>query len=708
MLGEEQQIDPALVQGAVPVEQSQTRVDPDDREENNDVRTERSAVKRWQGLINDAKEKWNADFERMRDNMDFVAGLQWPKQAKIRTSDYVVNMVIRAVNQGVATLYAKDPKVSARRRQRLDFAIWDGKIETIQQALQIVQVAEMGGFQVPPDITALLNDFQQGRMRQQLLDKIGKTLEIVCQYQIDTQQPNFKTQMKQLVRRVRVCGVGYIKVLFCRDYEDKMTQAVTRVSATDRAKMAREILEQIEREDIQEDDAKVEELKNLIMSLGQSPLDYSSVKVKEHLTFDFPQATSIIPDPDMRSLKGFVGAKWIVEEFYYALSYVNAFYETKITSGGELKTFGPNKREQDNGSTSLDENKDQMVRVWEITDLQTKSTWVQVDGWKDYVSKPAPLDPMTKGFWNIVPVTFNDVEVEAKCKATPFPPSDVDLMFSAQVEWNTVRQKLSRHRNANGPRYVYNEGSMLSDDIDRVTGSEDQEFIPLKGVPPGTDLNKVITPLTVSPIRPELYLTDPLREDILLATGQQEANLGPALPGVTATVGTIAEQSRMSVAASDVDGLDDSLTVLFQCGGEMMLREMSGDTVRHIAGPGAVWPESNKEDFINEINLEVVAASSGRPNKALEVANWERIANLVMQAGGNPQAVIKESIKRLDDRIDPTDFFPIQPPAAPMGQPPTGGEQQNGQPSPSKPKGQGQPPQPNASGAAMPLVGHNQ
>jgi len=180
-------------------------------------------VRKWCAKIGKARKKYEDEFNRMRENMDFVYGLQWKGQKNLRYPKYVVNLTLRAINQGVAALYARDPKVSAKRRKRLDFKLWDEKLETIMQAAQIVQVGSQIGMPIPPDIMAMLQDFQQGRMKQALIDKVGKTLEVLTQYQIDQQSPRFKTQMKQLVRRVRTCGVGYIKVLFCRDYENELT-----------------------------------------------------------------------------------------------------------------------------------------------------------------------------------------------------------------------------------------------------------------------------------------------------------------------------------------------------------------------------------------------------------------------------------------------------------------------------------------------------
>jgi hypothetical protein len=162
----------------------------------------------------------------------------------------------------------------------------------------------------------------------------------------------------------------------------------------------------------------------------------------------------------------------------------------------------------------------------------------------------------------------------------------------------------------------------------------------------------------------------------------------------------------MTVASSNVDDLDSLLTALARSGGEMLLWEMSKQTVLRIVGPGAVWPEENRSDFVNQIELSIVASSSGRPNKAIEVANFERMAPLLMQAGANPMFLIREGVKRLDDRLDVNDAFPVQLPA-PGGATAPG---QAGAPAgPEQAKPPGEPHQPLVElppgGASVPLAG---
>src|SRR3546814_13807220 len=66
-----------------------------------------------------------------------------------------------------------------------------------------------------------------------------------------------------------------------------------------------------------------------------------------------------------------------------------------------------------------------------------------------------------------------------------------------------------------------------------------------------------------------------------------------------------------------------------------MLLELDEATAKRIAGEGAVWPALSREDVISEIFLTVKAGSSGRPNKAAEIANRERAFPFIVQLPGS-------------------------------------------------------------------------
>lgn len=637
------------------------------KENDSDKQSEKNAVRLWVKRIRDAKVVFKKDFERMRENMEFAAGVQYKGQSDIESNKYISNLVLRAVNFKVAALYSRDPKAVARRRKRLDYQLYDGNPMTLMQA----QMASMQGQQMGmPNMgaDAILVDFMQGHQYEQMIEKVCKTLEIVYGYECDSQTPEFKYQMKQLVRRTITTGVGYVRLNFSRQFDHALTSTATDDSLSMRAKRLEKLTQQHEDGDFDKDDQRMEQIRMLAASLVQSVQDGDQTNVDERLEFDFPPSTSIIIDPRCRALKGFVGAHWIAQQYIMPLTDINVFFETDIKAGGELIRYNQDGQERvASGEEQVDKDVKPLACLWEVFNLDTKSKFYVVDGHNEYVSAPEPLTPSINRFWPVFALTFNDIEVEQGMKASIYPPSDVQLMKAAQKEWNRTREALREHRIENTPFYCVRKGVLSDNDKEKLTNHKSGEVIELEGLQGDMDINKVIMAFKPAPIDQALYQTAPLEQDIQLAVGSQQANLGPSDTKGTATGQTISEQSRISVTSSNVDDLDDLLSDLAKASGEMMLREFSEQTVKRIAGQGAIWPSQNREDFLNEILLDVVASSSGRPNKAIEIANFERIAPFLLNAGANPWGVIKEGIQRLDDRLEVSDFAPTMPPQAPGG-----------------------------------------
>lgn len=663
---------------------------------------EEAAVRKWTSKIKSAKHRWKDSFDNMKADREFCFGRQWQDQ-KHDDDRYLNNMVIAAVNQKVATYYARNPKAVFQRRPRLDFELWDGNIESLAQAVNAVGMFKMGV--APPDIRsmALLQDFINGRQRQEKVQKVGKTLEMVYQWCIDQQEPEFKKQMKSLVRRVCICGVGYVKLHFVREYETTPDVPLTVSDIRLRAGKVQALLEKLGEGELDESDPKMDELRSTLQSMLYSVHSGELTGIQEQIVLSFPKSSSIIPDKDCTCLKDFVGAQFIAEERILPLSFVKEYYEVPDIMGlkDEIVSYTRQGEEFINldphGSVEgTPDAPEKLVCVWEVWNKTNKTRFTICNGWRKYLVKPEPVTPLTHRFWEHFALTFNDTEYEIGDKASIFPPSDVRLMRSAQREYNRSREALREHRKGNAPRWGARAGVLDARDKDRLSSCLPHETVELK-IPDNQGVADVLMPIPKVPIDEREYLTDHLERDVELAVGVQQANMGPAQPNVTATVGSIAEQSRMTRSSSNVDDLDDMLSDLARSAGEIIIRAFSPQTVQRIVGFGLLPPDAEKEGFLNEVFLEVQAASSGRPNKGVEMANMRELMPLLIQAGANPQFLVEEMLTRWDDRLDITRAFPLVPP---MLGPGPGGPQPPPQAGPGQPgKGERQvPPRPTRPG----------
>lgn len=632
-------------------------------------------IQRWLSTIEEDKRFHEKAFNRMRADQKFAANTnaaQWDGNEDA----YVANIVLRHVRNKVGALYAKNPRVKAQRAERLEYTIWDGKIETLNLAMQVLQsqpqIDPMTGQAVmppptvdnatgavippppPPDPAqvALANevvmDAVQGMQQKRLYDRIGKTLEILFHHQMREQNPTFKVEAKQLVRRAVTCGVAYIKTAFQRDLaRDPNTIKQVADSTEQMARLERLMCDCQDDQEMAGYEAKKAELENAINSLNAKP----EIAVREGLQWSWPSATQVIPDRRCRQLVGFIGANHLTVEHMMTCAEVKEVFGVDLDKNqyrGYMQSAGPKvdssyARRQDGETHEGD-----LVCIYEVQHKKGNEVFFLCDGYPNYIRPPAPPAVEIEGFWDIDALVFNACENEFEL----FPPSDVTLLRHQQKEHNRAREELRTHRKAGAPRY----GSTvpLDDDVKkRIKSAVPHEVIDLaKGLPPGAKAQDVFAMIPAAPIDPAMYDTTPISEDVNRVAGAPDANFA-VTSGGTATESTIAEGARVSSVDDNKDDLDEWLTAVARKGGQILLKEVSKETAMRIVGPGAAWPEFSAAEIREELYLEIIAGSSGRPNKAMDVANFERLAPLLIQTPGiKPEFLARHAVRVLDDRLD--------------------------------------------------------
>lgn len=669
--------------------------------------------------VRQAKAHHKRAFDRMREDMDFA--LRGADKEWVAGDNYVANITLRQVRARVSALYAKNPRIVARRRKRLDFAMWDEKPESFQMAAGAAMgVGPDGMSPVMPEqqmqAMALMQDVQQGVAERLMYERVAKTLELAATYYINEQEPRFKPQAKQLIRRVATCGVGYFKLNYQRIMEPDPDLNSKIADFTERLQHLERLIADAADEEFDEYCAEMEELRLAIASLQENP----EIIVREGPLFTFPMSTAVIPDPNCRQLKGWIGQKRMAEEFILTPHQIQELYGVDVSKAftpysklNPHDAMNPHRRNWafvPSGDSQRDA-KDQYAVVWEIYDAPTGLVFTVCDGYPEFLTPPARPRVQVEQFFPFWPVTFNDVEHHDEI----FPPSDVRLMRHMQEERNRSRQMLREHRFANRPTYVTPSGAFEEEDKAKLQNHPANAILEMQGLDVGEKIADKIQALPTTPIDPNLYETGPFEQDLLQTIGTHEAHLG-GTSGDTATEAAIAEGAKMSSDADARDELDDVLSEVMRAMGQVMLMEIAPETIRKIVGPGAVWPQLSRREIAEEIQLEIEAGSSGRPNKAQELANAERITPLLLQIPGvNPTWLAKQLLIRMDEKLDLTDALidglpsilamnaAAKAPAQPStGDPASDPGQQGDKGGDNAPKGQQRPggPQP-----AMPAAG---
>ena len=604
---------------------------------------EKSSVSKWQKKILAAKKFFEKDFKRMREDMKIAK--QGGSDEWVNAGNYTVPIIGRHINQSVSGLYAKNPTAIVEKRKTLDYTLWDGKPETAIAALQGLMQGDVS--QLP-----LVQDIEQGRQRHEMLMKISKTLEVLFDYFSNEQKPRLKPLMKAMVRRARTCGVGYLMLGFQREYGE-LTPDETAELADARNKLG-EMQRRIDDFMDDEVDSSTREEQEFELQTLIADLENKQNRIlREGPKFMFPRATEIIVDPRCTQLMGFIGAGWVVREFHKTPDEVQKIYKVDLKKSftpyrehgkGEMAEYHRSADSEDKG----DDGKVGMVCIWEAYNKDLEQTFTICDGYPGYLVKPKEPDYYMEGFWPVFAVTFNDVEQEDGL----YPLSDPHQLKHVQAEYNRSREYRRLHREANKPKYAAVKGRLTEADKEKLSNAPAHAVIEFESLGQGEKIGDLVQRFESVPIDPALYETNSEMEDILRTVGGQEANLG-GVSGASATETSIAEGGRMTSLQSNIDDLDEFLTDVFSALGQLLIMELSVETVKEIAGQGAIWPEMDRESVIKQLNLKVRAGSSGRPNKAAELANMERGMPYLLQLPGvNPYPLAHRYADLLEIAMD--------------------------------------------------------
>jgi len=693
--------------------------------------------------IKEDKQHHEKAFKRMRRDMKVA---MWGSDTDWDANNYRANIIGRHVKMKTAALYAKNPKATAKRRPRLDFEIWDENPASLQLAFQTVQQATLvmqqtaamneimpptfdeTGMPVPPpppqlppgteEANALLEDFQQGLQRQQMVAKFGKTLEYVYDYQLKEQKPlDFKRGMKSMVRRAITTCVGYVELGFQRENGPRPGLSEELADSRSRLDHLRNLAEQAAEGEIDQYDAEMAELEASIQSLMAEP----EIVVRQGLVVDYPNSTRVIPDKITKQLDGFVGARRLTIEYIYTLDQVKEIFGVDLEGSYKSYTMNPGSLKEYGANDVMDENyewsdpgkkKTGLVCVWKHYDKASGLVYFIADGHPTFLRPAAAPDVFVEGFWPVYALSFNEVESEDEL----FPPSDVALLLDMQKEWNRSRQGKREHRQAARPRWVFANGVITDDDMMALKVLKAFEALGLN-IDTQAKIADVLQTVPVPGVDPNLYDTNEIMADMQLVGGAQEAQYG-GVSKSTATESAIAANATNSADGSAIDDLDSFLTTLARDAGQILMREMSEEEVFKIVGPGAVWPMLTNQELAEEIDLEVEAGSTGKPNKAIEVENWSRLLPMVMQIPGvDPVWLVKETLRRMDDRLDLSEAIAagipsiaaqnmqsrqaLPPPGAAVGASPDNPNQQG-------PQGANNAPKPEQQGGSRAAFGSNQ
>lgn len=318
----------------------------------------------------------------------------------------------------------------------------------------------------------------------------------------------------------------------------------------------------------------------------------------------------------------------------------------------------------------------EFVKVVEMWRKCQGIIYTMLDGVKRWAVEPYAPPQATARFYPYFLTTLFEVDGERH------PQSLVFRLFKLQDEYSSCRsnQRLVRERSI--PGTVFNRGMLSPEDAKKMVESSIQELIGILPTDPNAPLQNVIVAKPVSTVDARLYDTAPILADMERISGVQEAlQASASSQPKTATEASIQQTGFASRTNADRDSIEDVLTDLAHYTIETAIQEMRPPQAQRIAGKAAFWPYGmDVQDILTLVEIDIDAGTTGKPDNRQAQQNWATILPMLeqlmakvrmLQINDPPMAtalenLVRETLHRLDDRLDISEFIPTEPPPPPQ------------------------------------------
>lgn len=602
-------------------------------------------ARKWNKRISNARAYWDKFHKRVRYNRAEVAGFNW--QADPKAKDFYkhrANLIHGTITAILPSIYARNPEISATPLYRADN-----------------------------------------------LKLFCKTIETVTNRCLE--RARLKDRAKATVRSSLTSSFGIVKVMYQRDIQNDPI-ILARINDTqDNIAEAERLMADIDDPDQrQAQEANIEELRQLMTALKEQV----EVVAAEGLVIDRVLTDNLLIDPSVCEFFDYRDADWLCQIIPMKKSTAEATYGMRLTNAKAYQDNAQMPKKDGrlaSGAAMLDEDK--QIAILEIWDKNTQRVYTMAEGCDFWLRDPYSPRKAGERWYPFFLLPYQVVDGQFVA------PSLVDLTYILQDEHNQARDRFNEHRDLCLPGWVAS-GEVSEKSIKRFKDSELGEItiVDTEGKP----LSQVIMPREHPAIDPVVYDTSAVRYDWEQVTGLQDAARSTVVKPKTATEASIMQQSLSGRTSEFRDQVEDWLQEIAQYAAQILLQELTPAQVERMMGPpepqtintGGLpmvvevkpydWPQLSRDQVFEMVEMRIRAGTTGAPDKLEEQENWGKILpiiqNLVtgiMQArmqGADAEPLInllRETIKRFDERLDVEQFIPKAPvmpaPALPPGLP---------------------------------------
>lgn len=489
-----------------------------------------------------------------------------------------------------------------------------------------------------------------------------------------------------------------------KQIEDLQTQ-VGRVRAS---------VEGLAEDEAAEPNAKAAELEQQIAGLKER----LQVPVSRGLAIDFISSENIQVAPGV-NLDKYLDAPWIAHYDYPTLADAKAmfpgvdldkatsYYPEKAATGHDpLDATQPNAEDAERFRRYPESSDvEPHVCVIEVWNRQSGQVLTFAKGVPGY-AKPPYTPPRTRQFYPFF--QFAPLVIDGE----RHPQSLVERSCRLLDEYNRARSNFAEIRRRTLPKTIFDRTNLSSADASAISSGTSQEMVGVAPTVPGTPVGNLIQPVAYARVDMGLYDTAPIRAELEMIWGIQEALSSSIQTAKTATEAEIQQHGTQSRLDFMHNALDTLLSRFAVYTAELLLGALDREDVVQIAGDWALWPEGLSGDELDALVLvDIRAGSSGKPNTTQEQRAWAGMLPLlqqtIMEAGqlrrADPDEIancldelVIETFRLTQSHIDAERFLPkaprVQPPQMPAPMPPPGAP--NPSPQGAEPGQPGNPSQP--------------
>lgn len=513
-----------------------------------------------------------------------------------------------------------------------------------------------------------------------------------------------KHAAKKQVRSALTVNVGWFKAVMFSDQEPNPQTAALLYNKQNALKAAQAQLAKLTSEDpaYEQTAASARSIEEAVAALQKGKM-----RTRHGMHIDFCRAEDIQVSLDVASTDDYRDAGWISQDIYVpkcdlATRFQNPdgtprfteddlrgatgyFQRQSAAQEGEGKDAeGSYSRTKGNSSAKGADGKDlEFCKIVELWDKRENLIKTFVEGIDKWAVEAYPPPHASTRFYSFFRLAFYEVDGERHPQSLP------DRLEKQQDEFSATRSGMRKTRERSIPGVMFNKGMVNPESVEKLEKSEHGELIGIDLTNNQMPLKDAVTEKPMPTIDPRLWDTTQNQADMEKISGVQEALQSSVQVAKTATEANIQQSGFSSRTSADRDTEEDVFQDLATYSAEVSIQVLPPDYVAKIAGPEAFWPFGmDIDDVFTMLSVEITAGTTGKPRADEERRQWATLLPLLsrmvvqirqMEMTDPPLAnalrnMLRETVRRLDDRMDVEQFLAIGPPPLLPSLPGEGGD----------------------------------